>query len=69
MEQGTGREEKEEERKYAARLQLARNTVTHNSLIRTPKDYDNPYHQHEDYYFSQAFRSLTSGWRLSSPAL
>ena len=50
---------KEEEKKRRQRRKsevgcegLAQNTVTHNSLIGTPQDYDNLYHLQEDYYSS-----------------
>ena len=41
---------KEEGREVSRKAQLVQNTVTHNSLIRTPKDYDYPYHLQEDYH-------------------
>ena len=41
---------KEEGREVSRKALLVQNTVTHNSLIGTPKDYDYPYHLQGDYH-------------------
>ena len=41
---------KEEEREVSRKAQLVQNSVTRNSLIEIPQEYDYPYHLQEDYY-------------------
>ena len=49
--EGQRRASREGRRKDISRkAQLVQNTVTHHSLIGTPKNYDKPYHLQEDYY-------------------